>query len=109
MSISICILKQQLFLHFCLQFRYYFWCIVPDVQDDMEGCPDQSVDIWVYMFLSGIMFLVLFVFVKTIMDQKKKSNRKKKLEIATDMNDTEEYRVLKRELFGDNVDTVHDP
>lgn len=89
--------------------RYYFWCIVPDVQDDMEGCPDQSVDIWVYMFLSGIMFLVLFVFVKTIIDLKKKSNRKKKLEIATDMNDTEEYRVLKRELFGDIVDTVHDP
>ena len=92
--------------------RFYFWCIVPDVQDDMEGCPDEGVDIWVYMFLSGIMGLVLFVLAKIIVDLKKKSNMKKKLEIAKGMNDTNEYRELERELFGDNkftADSIHNP
>lgn len=92
--------------------RFYFWCIVPDVKDDMEGCPDEDVDIWVYMFLSGIMGLVLFVFAKIIVDQKEKSNMKKKMEIAKDMNDTNEYRELERELFGDNkftAESLHDP
>lgn len=40
--------------------RFYFWCMIPGVQDDMDNCPPSDVNI-VYMILSALIGVTLFL------------------------------------------------
>jgi ABC-type lipoprotein export system ATPase subunit len=80
--------------------RFYFWCMIPGVQDDMEGCPESEVaNVW-YMILSSLLGVVLFVAVQiglkiknVIVQSRTKEHR------ATLMND-DEVHELQIELYG---------
>merc|ERR1711937_1078033 len=43
--------------------RFYFWCMIPGIQDEMENCPDDSTLNLLYLILSGILGVVVFLVV----------------------------------------------
>jgi len=78
--------------------RFYFWCMVPAVQDDMEGCPPSDLNM-LYLILAALLGLFIFLFVKTI--NMFRSNTKK-LETALKRRDMvdDEFVELQVELYG---------
>ncbi len=40
--------------------RFYFWCMIPDLQDQMEGCPKLDASKMTYMVLSAMSGLSFF-------------------------------------------------
>jgi hypothetical protein len=79
--------------------RFYFWCMVPGVMDDMEGCPDEDLNM-LYLVLSGFMGPVLFLLVKSFLKVSKKQKSMHEMEKIADMLD-EEFEALQIELFGE--------
>ena len=79
--------------------RFYFWCMVPGVQDDMENCPSEDVNV-LYMILSAFIGVVLFLLVKTF---NKASATAKSLEEAGKLAEMldDEFEELQVELFGE--------
>jgi hypothetical protein len=45
--------------------RFYWFCILPGVQDSMEGCPSDEV-VMVYMVLSAMLGLVVFLLYQSL-------------------------------------------
>jgi hypothetical protein len=81
--------------------RFYWWCIIPGVQDDMEGCPPEEVNT-IYMVLSAMLGLVLFLIYQTAKSMMRNATKKKKAEIQQNLKD-EEFRDLQIELYGEEV------
>ena len=79
--------------------RFYFWCEVPGVQDDMEGCPDEDLNI-LYLILSGFIGVVVFILVKTINGFTASAKNLEELGKKADMLD-DEFEELQVELFGE--------
>ena len=79
--------------------RFYFWCMIPDVQDDMENCPDEDLNI-LYLILSGFIGVVVFAFVKTLNGFAAKTKSMEEASKIADMLD-EEFESLQVEMFGD--------
>jgi len=79
--------------------RFYWWCMIPGVQDDMEGCPDEDLNI-LYLVLSGFIGVVVFVFIKLL---NRASAASKSLEQAGKLADMldDEFEQLQVELFGE--------
>ena len=79
--------------------RFYFWCMIPGVQDDMENCPDEDLNI-LYLILSGFIGVVLFLVVKTFNSF---SNKRHSLEEAGKLADMldDEFQDLQVELYGE--------
>ena len=79
--------------------RFYFWCMIPGVQDDMENCPDEELNI-LYLILSGFIGVVLFIVVKSF---NKVNASAKSMEAAGKLADMldEEFEQLQVELFGE--------
>ena len=82
--------------------RFYFWCIVPGVQDQMEGCPaDEGLNM-LYLVLSGLLGVALFLVVMlvlSVMRSTKKAKSQKKREALMD----EEFQQLQMEMYGAKV------
>jgi len=45
--------------------RFYFWCMIPGVQEGMENCPADDFNI-LYMVLSAMFGLVLFLIYQSV-------------------------------------------
>jgi hypothetical protein len=83
--------------------RFYFWCMIPVVQDEMEGCPTNETLNIVYMILSSLLGVFLFGLVMIALRLKAMAKQSKNDEVrATLMND-EEFHVLQMELYGAHV------
>jgi hypothetical protein len=83
--------------------RFYFWCMIPVAQDEMEGCPaDETLNI-LYMILSTLLCVFLFGLAMIAFWVKAMSKQSKHEEVrATLMND-EEFHLLQMELYGAKV------
>lgn len=81
--------------------RFYLFCMIPDVQDQMEGCPNDDVNV-LYMVLSGLIGLVFFILYEIFkclvqLTRDNKALRKK------DMLKDEEFTNLQLSLYGSGV------
>jgi hypothetical protein len=81
--------------------RFYFWCMIPSVQDDMENCPDDNVNV-LYMVLSAMLGLVLFLIYQTSKTLTRASTKKKATSKKNSLKDAE-FRDLQVELYGEGV------
>jgi hypothetical protein len=81
--------------------RFYFFCIIPGVQDEMEGCPKSDLSV-LYMVLSGFIFTVMFAGCTTFQYLFKSMKKKKAVRKKNKMKD-DEFRELQVELYGENV------
>jgi hypothetical protein len=79
--------------------RFYFWCMVPGVQDDMEGCPDEDLNI-LYLILSGFIGVVLFIVVKITNSLSAKRHDLEEAGKLADMLD-DDFQDLQIQLFGE--------
>jgi hypothetical protein len=79
--------------------RFYFWCYVPVVEDQMEGCPSDSVGI-LYMALSGFTFTLLFICIQLVNKLRESHAEKKKSKSAMHMLDSG-FEALQLELYGE--------
>jgi hypothetical protein len=80
--------------------RFYFWCMLPGVQDLMEGCPEDETLNVVYMMLSSMLGIFIFMLVMTGLKLKSMSKQSVTNEIRASMVGDVEYHNLKTELFG---------
>jgi hypothetical protein len=81
--------------------RFYFWCMIPGVQDDMEGCPASDVNV-LYLVLSAMIGLVLFLIYQTSKAVIRASSKKKATSKKNLLKDAE-FTALQVELFGEGV------
>jgi hypothetical protein len=81
--------------------RFYFWCMIPSVQDDMEGCPASDVTL-LYMFLSATLGLVMFLIYQTSKAVIRASSTKKATSKKNLLKDAE-FTALQVALFGEGV------
>jgi ABC-type lipoprotein export system ATPase subunit len=82
--------------------RFYFWCMIPVVQDSMENCPKSDGENKLYLILSALIGLVLFLVVKGLGAVLK---QKKIVKMSTQHNKLkdEEFLDLQVELYGDRA------
>jgi len=81
--------------------RFYFWCIVPGLQDSMEGCPaDNNL---LYMGLTSILFTVIFLGILFVLRIKKKNEKKVMKEERISNMSQHDFTKLQEELYGTNV------
>jgi hypothetical protein len=81
--------------------RFYFWCMIPSVQDDMENCPASDVNL-LYMVLSGLLGVVMFLIYQTSKTLIRASTKKKATSKKNLLKDAE-FRDLQVELYGEGV------
>lgn len=81
--------------------RFYFWCMIPSVQDAMENCPASDVNV-LYMVLSA-MFFVVMVFIYQTFKTLIRTSRKKDAISKKNLLKDEEFRDLQVELYGEGV------
>jgi hypothetical protein len=80
--------------------RFYFWCMIPSVQDLMEGCPENETTNIVYMILSSLLGVFMFGLVMIVLRLRAMSKRSKHHEIRATLMDDEEFHSLQMELYG---------
>mmetsp|Transcript_10509 Transcript_10509/g.29025 ORF Transcript_10509/g.29025 Transcript_10509/m.29025 type:complete len:252 (+) Transcript_10509:833-1588(+) len=81
--------------------RFYWWCIVPGVQDDMEGCPDDDLNT-LYMILAslvGVFVFLVWQFIGAIRSKKADVAQAKLRESMFD----EEFHQLQVSLYGEKA------
>ena len=82
--------------------RFYFWCMVPGVQDEMEGCPaDPSINMML-LCVTGLMTVILFFVYYAIMPRLMRSfqhakAQKQKKDI---LKEDPEFQALQKMLRG---------
>jgi len=82
--------------------RFYFWCMVPAVQDSMEGCPPSNVNL-VYLILSALLGLFIFLVVYALLKIKKGHKRAEVEKSRRASMVDSEFQELQRELYGDKL------
>jgi hypothetical protein len=78
--------------------RFYFWCMVPGVEDQMEGCPPSNVNI-LYLILSALVPLVVFLIIMGFAKLRKSKAHGKEEKKRAKLQDAE-FRELQLELYG---------
>ena len=78
--------------------RFYLWCLIPGLNDQMEGCPDDYGIL--YLILSSLICLFIFLVCITVQKFRKQSNSKKEAETRRKSMVTTEFAELQVELFG---------
>lgn len=86
--------------------RFYFWCMLPQVENDMEGCPSTDQANMIALVLSAFIPLFLFLLVTGIRSlvQTKKT---KKANLQKDALKDQEFLELQVELYGDRALEMH--
>jgi len=82
--------------------RFFFWCMVPGVQDDMEGCPADEGLNFLYMILSAMVGLFVFLVVQLIVSFKHKSAESEMSKLRESMQD-EEFHQLQITMYGEKA------
>jgi ABC-type lipoprotein export system ATPase subunit len=81
--------------------RFYFWCMVPVVDEQMEGCPaDRGLNL-LYLCLSGMIGVVLFIVFMGAMSLIKSARKRKEGKKREAMMDDDEFHELQLELYGE--------
>lgn len=81
--------------------RFYFWCMVPGVDDQMEGCPaDESLNL-LYLCLSGLLGVALFLMVMGVVAVVRNAKKAKKNEKLAALQDDDEFIALQVEMYGE--------
>ncbi|CAB9525641.1 expressed unknown protein [Seminavis robusta] len=81
--------------------RFYFWCIVPGVKDLMEGCPaDEGLNM-LYLMLSGLLGVFLFLVVMGIVTVVRNARKAKLYEKRAALMDDDEFIELQVEMYGE--------
>jgi hypothetical protein len=81
--------------------RFYFWCMTPGVQDLMEGCPSDSGLNLLYLCLSGLLGVVLFLVVMGCVSAVRAAKKAKVNEEREALKDDEEFHALQLEMYGE--------
>jgi len=81
--------------------RFYFWCMIPGLAEEMEGCP-TTLNMF-YLVLSGFVNVFLFLFIKLIyaLIDIRKQRKTKDDQTKSMMN--QDFSELQRELYGDKL------
>jgi hypothetical protein len=77
---------------------FYFWCMLPSVQDEMEGCPESTVNV-LYMVLTGLLSLVVFLVYEAAAAVMRSRHTTKSTAKTNKMKDAE-FQDLQIELYG---------
>jgi len=80
--------------------RFYFWCMIPSIQDEMENCPESSALNLLYLVLSGLLGVVLFLAAMGINTLVNNSKQKKANSLKERLQDDDEFISLQLELYG---------
>jgi hypothetical protein len=80
--------------------RFYFWCMIPSVQDLMEGCPEDETINMIYMLLSSLLGVFLFGLVMAAFRLRTVSIQSKTEELRATLIDDREFNTLQMELYG---------
>jgi hypothetical protein len=79
--------------------RFYLWCMVPGVQDDMEGCPVNHAVNMLLMTLSGTLYVWLFLaamLARMVMSKARKAERKK---ARASIENSHQFQNLRSQMF----------
>lgn len=94
--------------------RFYFWCMVPSVQDSMDGCPPENLNT-LCLVLSGLIGIFLFTVYQAAMTMRKKRAHSKIVVKRRSMQMLDpEYQALQAEMYRNsqtmdfNSNTGHD-
>lgn len=82
--------------------RFYFWCMIPGVQDDMDNCPPSDVNI-VYMILSALIGVTLFLIYQVFRLMNRSKATMKTKSKKQQMKEDNEFRDLVIELYGEEI------
>jgi ABC-type lipoprotein export system ATPase subunit len=80
--------------------RFYFWCIIPVIQDDMEGCPNNDGANIGYMILTSLLGVILFVIVIAGLKIKSFVSQTKENKQRDTLRNDDEFHHLQIELYG---------
>lgn len=81
--------------------RYYFWCIVPVVDEMMEDCPSSTGLNVLYMIITGLLPVILFVAVMGVGRFFRAAEKKKASQKREAMLDDNEFQALQLEMYGE--------
>jgi len=81
--------------------RFYFWCMVPGVEETMEGCPEDHN--MFYLILTGFLGIILFLIVQGLLSLRSSVQKKEKKNRAESIAGSQEFNELRKELYTDNV------
>ena len=80
--------------------RFYFWCMVPGVEDLMEGCPeDESMNI-LYMCMVGLLGVFIFVVAMGLIKLSKASRKAKANKLREELENDAEFQELQLAMYG---------
>eukprot|EP00977_Amphora_coffeiformis_P024188 scaffold15108_cov180-Amphora_coffeaeformis.AAC.64 len=82
--------------------RYYFWCMVPYVEDAMEECPANNV-IMLYLVLSTFTGLSVLFAILLVVRLGENAQRKHEASWHGDIMDKKEFRNLLAKIHGEVV------
>ena len=82
--------------------RFYIFCMVPGVQDFMEGCPTSQALNMVLLCLTGISVVLVFVAIVVVRNYLRSSKKLKLQELRVSLYSNETFRALQEELFGES-------
>jgi hypothetical protein len=80
--------------------RFYIWCMIPVVQDQMEGCPASETINFVYMILSSFLIVFIFVVCQYALKIKRHLLKSKITALRQTMMKSNEFRELQISLYG---------
>ena len=78
--------------------RFYLWCMISGLDEQMEGCPDDYGIL--YLILSAFISLFIFLVCISVQKLRMKSSSKKEAETRRQCMLTTEFAELQVELFG---------
>lgn len=81
--------------------RFYFWCMIPGVQEDMDNCPADDVLV-PYMILSSLIGLAGFFVYQGVVNVHRSLTRKQETAKKNSLKD-DEFVDLQIELYGEEV------
>lgn len=82
--------------------RFYFWCMIPGIQDDMEGCPAEALN-FALLILTGVMGIFLFAaYYIAIRCWSSRKQMKKANKLRQSLMDAE-FHELQTVLYGEKA------
>jgi hypothetical protein len=82
--------------------RYYLWCTLPGVMDQMEGCPADNLNL-LFLILSSFVGVFVFLVFKAFQASKKGAAKNKDAGKRKQIMEMEEAQLLQIELYGEKA------
>jgi hypothetical protein len=78
--------------------RFYLWCELPGVQNDVEGCPEEHNTL--YLVLSAFIGVFVFLLVQLALYCKHAAEDNKEEKKRAEIRELEEFQQLQIDLYG---------